>query len=199
MLSCEFCNFFQNNHFVKHLLLFVNQNWRKNCMFIIENNNFEKNFYVLTHMHLPKTSRSLFSYLSSNKSKIILKTNITHNKSKFAWNSRNNNKSLATMFLSKIFFYKIIPTYIFNSLNCCLKSASYDIYGMSTGLSVMGSPVLGFFCNLAFIYTESKSLFFTLCCVFLIFFLSSNYFSSALIFFYFQFSFRHNVILMIIE
>ena len=144
-------------------------------------------------MHLPKTSRSLFSYLSSNKSKIILKTNITHNKSKFAWNSRNNNKSLATMFLSKIFFYKIIPMYIFNSLNCCLKSFIYDVYGASMGLSVMGSPVLGFFCNLAFIYTESKFLFFTLCCVFLIFVLSPNYFTSALIFFfYFQFSFRHN-------
>ena len=150
-------------------------------------------------MHLPKTSRSLFSYLSSNKSKIILKTNITHNKSKFVWNSRNNHKTLAKMFLSKIFFYKIIPTYIFNSLNCCLKSAIYDVCGASTGLSVMGSPVLGIFCNLAFIYTESKSLFFTLCCVFLIFFLSCNYFTGALIFFYFQFSFRHNVILMIIE
>ena len=110
-------------------------------MFITENNNFKKNFYVLTHMHLPKTSRSLFSYLSSNKSKVILKTNITHNKSKFVWNSRNNNKSLATMFISKIFFYKIIPTYIFNSLNCCLKSAIYDVYGASMGLSVMRSPV----------------------------------------------------------
>ena len=198
MLSCEFCNFFQSNYIVEHLLLFVNQNWRKNCMFITENKILRKT-YVLTHMHLPKTSTSLFSYLSSNKSKIILKINITHNKSKFVWNSRNNNKSLATMFISKIFFYKIIPTYIFNSLNCCLKSAIYDVYGASTGLSVMGSPVLGFFCNLAFIHTESKSLFFTLCCIFLIFFLSSNYFTGALIFFYFQFSFRHNVILMIIE
>ena len=100
--------------------------------------HFKKNFYVLTHMHLLKTSRSLFSYLSSNKSKVILKTNITHNKSKFVWNSRNNSKSLATIFLSQIFFYKIIPTYIFNSLNCCLKSVIYDVYGASTGLSVMG-------------------------------------------------------------
>ena len=150
-------------------------------------------------MHLPKTLRSSFSYLSSNKSKIILKTKITHNKSKFVWNSRDNIKSLGTMFLFKIFFYKIIPTYIFNSFNCCLKPVIYDVYGASTGLSVVGSLVLGFFCNLALIHTESESLFFTLCCVFLIFLLSSNYFTGALIFFYFQFSFRRNVILMIIE
>ena len=44
MLSCEFSYFFQNNHFVKHLLLFVNQNWRKNCMFITENNVLRKHF-----------------------------------------------------------------------------------------------------------------------------------------------------------
>ena len=44
MLFCEFSNFFQNNHFVKHLLLFVNQNWRKNCMFITENNVLRKHF-----------------------------------------------------------------------------------------------------------------------------------------------------------
>ena len=106
---------------------------------------------------------------------------------------------MGTIFLSKIFFYKIIPTYIFNSFNCCLKSVIYDVYGASTGLLVMGSLVLGFFCNLTLIHIESESLFFTLCCVFLIFLLSSNYFTDALIFFYFQFSFRHNVILVIIE
>ena len=132
-------------------------------------------------------------------SAIIWKTNITHSKSKVVWNSGNNSKILVMVFLYKVFFYKIIPTYIFNSLNCCLRSVIYDFHGASMELSVMGSQMLNFFGNLAFIYTESKSLFFTLCCVFLIFFLSSNYFTGALIFFYFQFSFRHNVILMIIE
>ena len=194
MLSCEFCNFFSEQPFCKTSAFVFKPKLPENVK-----RRFKKNFYVLTHIHLPKTSRFLFSYLSSNKSKIILKTKITHNKSKFVWNSRDNNKSLGTMFLSKIFFYKIIPTYIFNSLNCCLKSVIYDVYGASTGRSVMGSLVLGFFCNLALIHTESESLFCTLCCVFLIFLLSSNYFTGALIFFYFQFIFRRNVILMIIE
>ena len=34
--------------------------------------HFKKKFYVLTDMHLPKTSRSSFSYLSSNKSCVSL-------------------------------------------------------------------------------------------------------------------------------
>ena len=58
----------------------------------------------------------------------------------------------------------------YQSFNCCLRSVIYDFHGASTGLSVMGSQTLDFFGNLAFIYTESKSLIFTLCCVFLIFF-----------------------------
>ena len=124
MLSCEFCNFFSEQPFCKTSSFVFKPKLPENVK-----QRFKKNFYVLTHIHLPKTSRSLFSYLSSNKSKIILKTKVTHNKSKFVWNSRDNNKSLGTMFLSKIFFYKIIPTYIFNSLNCCLKSVIYDVYG----------------------------------------------------------------------
>ena len=77
---------------------------------------------------------------------------------------------MATVFLYKVFFYKIIPTYIFNSLNCCLGSVIYDVHGASSGLSVMGSRVLGVFGNLTFINTEINSLFLHL----LIFFLSSN-------------------------
>ena len=34
--------------------------------------HFKKNFYVLTHMHLSRTSRSSFSYLSTNKSSVSL-------------------------------------------------------------------------------------------------------------------------------
>ena len=33
---------------------------------------FKKRFYVLTHLHRPKTSRSSFPYLSSNKSSVSL-------------------------------------------------------------------------------------------------------------------------------
>ena len=65
VLSCEFCNIFQNNHFVKHLLLLVNQNWHRNCMFITEINVLRKSFTFWLTCISPKKSRSLFSYQSS--------------------------------------------------------------------------------------------------------------------------------------
>ena len=156
--------------------------------------NFSVFSVILAEQYLNRISPSYYFFRA-----IIFKSSITNSKSKVVWNSRNNNKIWATVFLYKVFFYKIIPTYIFNSLNSCLKSVIYDVYGASTGLSVIGSRILGFFCNLAFIQTESKSLFFALWCVFLIWFFSSNYFTTALIYFFFSLVLDIIVILMIIE
>ena len=98
MLSCEFCNIFQNTHFVKHLQIAASvykQHWDTNCMLMTENKVLRKHFtFWLT-------------YLSSDKSNVgllqdfVSRSCITIYKKPFDFSRVRNYRILIAIFAEK--------------------------------------------------------------------------------------------------
>ena len=76
VLSCEFCNIFKNIHFVKHLRtdasVYKSTLTKKLYSVLMIENKFLRNLLRFNSPTSSKTSRSSFSYLSSDKSNVSL-------------------------------------------------------------------------------------------------------------------------------